>query len=214
MKKLTKIFALICAIICLASVTTACSKEDYTYWQTDRKVAGETVLAYTAEISFGSSNVKVNEIWINVSNIDFDPASKQVPVTIELKKKTSSTSNAEVLDRTITSEQLKKAKDGWIQIYITEDGKAPIECNVATLKIVNKMRVNEICFINSNGKLINTTFTKAGVVAGNSSNLYTKEQLENLTAGYVYDEKGNYAFNLIDEQGKFPLEYIQTPVQD
>ena len=61
MKKLTKIFALICAIICLASVTTACSKEEYTYWQTDRKVAGETVLAYTAEISFAEDNIYLGE---------------------------------------------------------------------------------------------------------------------------------------------------------
>ena len=218
MKKLTKIFALICALICLSVSAVACSNEKYTYWQTERKVAGETTLKYTAEITFGSSTVKVSEIWINLSNVDFDPKLKTTVISLELVKSSSSSDKSENIDYTLTSDELKKSKDGWIRIYFAtedeEDDASPISCNSALLKIVDKMHVNEICFINNNGKLISVNFSKAGVVAGKSSNLYSKDELEALTEGYVYDKNGNYAFNLVDEQDKFPLEYIKTPVKD
>lgn len=206
MKKLTKILALLCSVICLAFCFSACAKEEYTYWQTYKKQTGETVLQYTSELSFGSSNVKIKEIWINLSKVNFDPALNQANISIELTKKSSST--PVYLDCKVTKEQVKKSKDGWVQLYFNADSY--VECNTAKIVIVDEMRVNEICFIKSDAKLATLTFSKAGVSAGNSHQSFAREDLVALTSGYAYNEGGHYAFNIIDEQDKFPLEYIQT----
>ncbi len=207
MKKLTKIFAILCAIICLSLTFTACSKEEYTYWQTDRKAAGSTLLEYTAEISFGSSNIKVTEIWINLSNVDFNPSSKETTISVKLLK-SSSTATPTVLPCKVSADDLKNSKDGWVQIYFSETA---VEAKTVTISVVDKMRVNEVCFVKENGMLATLTFSKAGVMAGSLGKLYTQSELEALAdSEYAYDKNGNYAFNLIDEQEKFPLEYIQT----
>ena len=207
MKKLTKIFAVFCAIICISFAFTACSKEEYSYWQTERQAAGETILEYTAELSFGSSNIKVKEIWINLSKVSFDPASKQTTIEIELLK-SGTNQTPSILTCNVTEDDLKNSKDGWVQLYLNDEG---IDCKQATVIVVDKMRINEICFVKENATLATVSFSKAGVMTGNQGTLYTREQLEALQEGMpAYNKNGNYAFNLVDEQDKFPLEYIQT----
>ena len=207
MKKLTKIFAVFCAIICLSLAFTGCSKEEYSYWQTERQIAGENTLEYTAELSFGSSNIKVKEIWVNLSKVEFNPSSKQTTIEIELLK-SGTNQTPSILTCNVTEEELKNSKDGWVQLYLNDEG---IDCKQATVIVVDKMHVNEICFIKADATLSATTFSKAGVKAGNQGKLYTHEELEGLSENEpAYDANGNYAFNLVDEQDKFPLEYIQT----
>ena len=69
--------------------------------------------------------------------------------------------------------------------------------------------INEICFVKKDGKLATVTFSKGGVKASTSGKLYTKAELDALTEGHIaYNE--NPAYNIVDEQSKFPIEKIQT----
>ena len=202
MKKLSKLLSILLAVFLLSLSVVACDKgEEYTYWQTEAKASGETRLIYVAELSFGSSNVDIAEIWINVS----DFKAKDSTITINLSK--SSTSTPETLNCSLNATDVKEAEDGWIQIYMG----ASKSCKIATIEVVDAMKINEICFIKKDGKLANVTFTQGGVKVKGSAKLYNKADHATLTEDdYVYNEDGNYSFNIIDEQDKFPIEKIET----
>ena len=88
---------------------------------------------------------------------------------------------------------------------------AVVSAKGVSIEIVDEMRINEIVFINEEGKVIAATFTQGGVkmVGLNSVELYDKAGLEGLKEGaWAYNE--NPSFNVIDEQSKFPVEKIQT----
>ena len=202
MKKLIKLLSVILTVFLLSLSVVACDKgEDYTCWQTEAKESGETRLIYVAELSFGSSNVDIAEIWINVSDFKAQTST----ITINLSKTTSSTPTA--LSCPLNSTQVKEAEDGWIQIY----KGSSVSCKIASIEVVDSMKINEICFIKKDGKLATVTFTQGGVKVKGSAKVYNKAGHEALTENdYAYNKDGNYSFNIIDEQDKFPTEKIQT----
>lgn len=199
MKKiLSIIIAFTLSLTALFSLT-ACSGS-YTYWQTEGKQSGEDRLIYISKVSFGSSTVELTEIWINVSNLK--PSS--TTLTFELL---NSSSVIDTIDFELTSDMIKSAKDGWINVYF---GNA-VRCSKVSVMAIDQMRINEVVFIKSDATLIEPEFSQGGVkVSGaNSENLYDREKLESITeTDPAYSE--NPAYNIIDEQDKFPVKYIKT----
>ena len=200
MKKFFKLLCIALSVLTIAFCATACGdKVEYTYWQTEAKQAGDSRLVYVAELSFGSTNVDIAEVWVNVSNFK----AKSSIITLKLAKTTTSVTTVEC---PITSETVKEAKDGWVQLVVDKN----VTCKSVTIEVVDVMQINEIVFIKSDAKLAKLTFTKGGVKVGTSSaNLYTESELKALAeTNLAYSE--NPAFNVIDEQDKFPVEKIQT----
>ncbi len=203
MKKIVKLVCVLLSTLMLAFNFIACDDGvEYTYWQTYTKQAGDAKLAYVSELSFGSSAINVTEVWVNVSDLKAETGS----ITLLFAKSTTSTNT---VDCPIYASKIKDSEDGWIQIYY--DVLAPISAKGVSIEIVSEMRINEIVFIKEDGTRINPTFTQGGVkiLDSNSANLYTKSELEKLQENdLAYNE--NPAYNVIDEQDKFPAEKIQT----
>ena len=199
MKKIVKLLCIVLSLLTIACCSVACGeKEEYSYWQTQAKQAGESRMVYTAELSFGTSNINLVECWINISNF------KAQSTNITVRLSTSTTATPKTIQKSVTSQQVKDSEDGWVKL----DFGSEVSCKIAVIEIVDEMRVNEIVFVKADGKLATITFTKGGVKAGSSANLYTKAELEALVEGNLaYSE--HYAFNIIDEQDKFPLSKIQ-----
>lgn len=200
MKKLfIKLFALILSLSCVLSLT-ACG-ESYTYWQTSGKQSDDLRLVYVSEISLGTSTVELTEIWVNVSKL------KPASTTLTLVLSNSSTS-LKTINYDLTSEEVRKAKDGWVNVYFDE----VVKCNKVSVQAVDEMRINEVVCIKSDATVIEASFSQGGVKisgTGKSENIYNKEELEALTeSDPAYSE--NPAFNIVDEQDKFPTELIKT----
>lgn len=200
MKKLVKLLCMTLTLVILFACTTACSdKVEYTYWQTEAKQAGEARMIYSAELSLGSSNVDITEIWVNLDDMKCD----NTTITIELLK--TSTSTPTTLQCPVKAKDVKDSEDGWVQLYFDKS----VSCKIVIIEIVDAMKVNEIYFVKKDGKGATPTFTKGGVRVNSSANLYDKTGLETLAeSNLAYSE--NPAFNIIDEQDKFPVEKIQT----
>ena len=214
MKKTVKLLCVLLSTLMLAFSFVACGDAvEYSYWQTYTKKAGESKLAYVSELSFGSSAVDVTEVWVNVSGLKEETAN----IHLLFAKSTTSTTP---IDCPIYASKIKESKDGWIQIYYFADAlnndsssgtAAYVSAKGVSIEIVSEMQINEIVFIKADGTLIVPTFTQGGVkiLDSNSANLYTKSELEKLAENNLaYNE--NPAYNVIDEQDKFPVEKIQT----
>lgn len=200
MKKFFKFMCVVLSVLTFAFCATACGdKAEFTYWQTEAKQAGDSRLVYVAELSFGSTNVDITEVWVNVSNFK----AQSSIITLKLAKTSTSVTT---LECPITSANVKEAKDGWIQLYFSK----AVACKTVSVEVVDVMSVNEIVFIKSDAKVANVTFTQGGVKVGSSSaNLYNKAELDALAENNLAYSK-NPAYNVIDEQDKFPVEKIQT----
>ncbi len=198
MKKIIKLLCVTLSLLLLSFSATACDKEEYSYWQITAKQVGEVRLTHVAELSFGSSNIEITEVWANISGFK----AQSTTITLIFTKTSSSKTTKECA---VTSSQIKNSEDGWIQLYFGD----AITCKSVTVEIVDTMKMNEMYFVKSDAKSATPTFTKGGVRASNSANLYTKAELEKLTeSDMAYSE--NPSFNVIDEQDKFPVEKIQT----
>ena len=204
MKKIIKLLCITICLVCLALNVTACNKQDYTYWQIEAQAAGEVKLAHVAELSFGSSNVEISEVWFNVSKLK----PNETDIVLVFAKTSTSTTRVECH---VTASQIRSAKNGWIKLALKNlegNDLAPISCKTVTIEIVDTMRVNEVYFKKSNGESAKPTFTKGGVRpfgTESSKNLYTKDELSKLPeTNLAYSE--NPAFNIIDEQDKFPVQ--------
>lgn len=199
MKKIIKLLCIVLSVACLSFCVTSCSKDDYSYWQITAKQSGEARLVYACELSFGSSNIEVTEVWVNLSKF------KAESTIITLLFAKTSTSIEATIECPITKSQVSESKDGWVQIYF---GKA-ISCKIVTIEAVDTMRINEIYFVKSDGTSAKPTFNKGGVRVGSSGQLHSQSKLESLPeTDLAYSE--HPSFNVIDEQDKFPVEKIQT----
>jgi hypothetical protein len=206
MKKLIKLLCALLSVLMLTVGFTACNDDgDYTYWQTyayEANDSSKAKLAYVSELSFGSLALNVTEVWVNVSKMK----DKNATITLLFA---SSTTSSKTVECPIYASDVKKSKDGWVQIFFNE--LASVSAKGVSIEIVNEMRINEIVFIKEGGTVISATFTQGGVkiVDSSSANLYSKTELEALPeTNLAYNE--NPAFNVIDEQSKFPVEKIQT----
>ena len=179
---------------------TACG-ESYTYWQTSGKQSDDLRLVYLSEISLGTATVELTEIWVNVSKL------KPASTTLTLVLSNSSTS-LKTINYDLTLEEVRKAKDGWVNVYFGE----VVKCNKVSVQVVDEMRVNEVVCIKSDASVIEASFSQGGVKisgTGKSENIYNREELETLTESDPAYSK-NPAFNIVDEQDKFPTELIKT----
>ena len=206
MKKLIKLLCALISVLMLTVGFTACDNGgDYTYWQTyayEANDASKAKLAYVSELSFGSSAVDVTEVWVNISKMKDENAN----ITLLFA---SSTTSSKTIECPVYASKVKQSKDGWIQLYYDE--LCSVSAKGVSIEIVNEMRINEIVFIKEGGSVISATFSQGGVkiVDSNSANLYSKSELEALPeTNPAYNV--NPAFNVIDEQDKFPVEKIQT----
>ena len=200
-----KVISLLTTLLLVFSMTLAFAgcgnKTEYSYWEIKAKQAADSRLTFVSELSFGSSYVQIGEVWVNVSDI----AGNGADITLQFYR--SSTLKKTFTYR-ITSDELKKSEDGWINAYFDTD----IECNKVVVSVIDSMKFNEICFINSDAKLATVTFTQGGVkssTSDKSANIYDRATLDKLDEKDIaYNEYP--AYNIIDEQDKFPLEYIKT----
>lgn len=177
------------------------NKTEYSYWEIKAKQAADSRLTFVSELSFGSSYVEIGEVWLNVSDI----SGNGVDVTLQFYK--SSTLKKTWTYR-ISSDALKKSESGWLNAYFD----TAIECTKVVVSVIDSMKFNEICFINSDAKLASLTFTQGGVkssTSDKSANIYDRATLDKLDENDIAYNKYP-AYNIIDEQDKFPLEYIKT----
>ncbi|MBQ7408807.1 MAG: hypothetical protein IJW13_06020 [Clostridia bacterium] len=195
-----KIFKAICLLLTavLMLACSACNKVEYTYWQITGQEAGESRLTYVCELSFGSSAIEIKEVWINVSDLKSDGT------TVNMVFKKSSTTS-ETLNAPLTMKEVKNSKTGWFKIFEASEGEA-FEATSVTISVIDTMQFNEVYFVKADGKAATPSFTQGGVkISGNSSNIYNKDELDNLAPGNLaYNE--NPAYNIIDEQDKFTSE--------
>ena len=206
MKKFIKLLCALLSVLVLSAGFTACDNgEDYTYWQTyayEANDSSKAKLAYVSELSFGKKMKNKHLNYVNISKM------KDENANITLLFASSSTSS-KTKECPVYASKVKESKDGWIQLYYDELGS--VSAKGVSIEIVNEMRINEIVFIKDDGSVIKSTFTQGGVkiVDSNSANLYSKSELEALAeTNPAYN--ANPAFNVIDEQSKFPVEKIQT----
>lgn len=199
-----KIISIICTIMLALTLTfafTGCNKTEYSYWEIKAKSAGDSRLTFVSEILIGTSSEKVGEVWVNIADIPSSGA------TITLKFYNSS-SLKKTLSYVVSSEILKKSKDGWLNAYYD----TAIECTKVEVSVIESMKFNEIVFVKEDGKLVTPIFTQGGVkssVSDKSANIYGRDALDKLSpSDPAYSEHPSY--NIVDEQDKFPLEYIKT----
>ena len=199
MKKIISlVMAAVLAVACLSFV--GCNKTDYSYWQTQGgKDDQENHMYNVAELTF--SSVKVSQVWINVSDL------KPEETVIEIDLNSSATSTVTAEKFTVTRKDISKSgeKQGWINVMNKTTAR---NCSRVTVLVSDTLKFNEICLIDEKGEQIKLDFSKGGVKMDASENIYTKTELENLAKdNLAYSEHPSY--NIIDEQDKFPMEYVE-----
>ncbi len=195
----------------LAGITTAalcvtlasCGGNELNGWKTVQKSASDGVLLeYMAKVQFSSATTSVSEIWCNVSDI-----SGEVSFTVTLTSY-DSTSNQKEITTKVNSATLKQSQDGWINVLKSSSGNY----NRAIITTCDTMSLNEIIFIGSDGKILEASFMEGGVRPSgttSSGNIYDADKLASLSQfDPAYSEYP--AYNIVDEQGKFPEELIIT----
>lgn len=199
MKKIISILlSVFLAVACFSFV--GCGNSKYSYWQTEgRKDAEENLLLNVAELTF--SSVKVSQVWINVSDLKPEETSIQLDLY-----GTSSTAVKKISAKITRSEISKSAKkQGWINVFSDVTSK---NCSKINIQVSDTLKFNEVVLVNEDGELIKLTFSKGGVKMDTSENIYTEDQLKKLDkSDMAYSE--NPAYNIVDEQDKFPTEYIE-----
>lgn len=201
MKKLIKkLFALtLTAALCFS--LTACGDNGLNGWKTVAKTASSdgVKLEYVAKLEFSSGSIlEVREAWFNASGLKGDASINVTLLNYTTKVK-------EIKDFAVTSATLKESKNGWVNLLKGVSYK----CNKVLITTCDTISLNEIVFIGEDGKLIDLSFTEGGVRPSGSENgnIYSESELNALTEkNPAYSE--HPAYNLIDEQDKFPTELI------
>lgn len=200
MKKLfKKLFALIIASALCFSMS-ACGDNGLNGWKTVAKSASSegVSLEYVAKLEFKSGSIlTVREAWFNASGLKGD-----AKITVTLMNYST---KVKAVDYTVTSEMLKASKNGWVNLLKGVN----YNCNRVLITTCDTISLNEIVFVNDDAKLIELTFSEGGVRPNGSEkgNVYSESELKALTEkNPAYSEYP--AYNLIDEQDKFPTELI------
>ena len=201
MKKIISLFlTAVIAVACLSF--TACNKNDFSYWQVNGvRIDDETRMKNIAELS--CSSTKITQVWINVS--DLKP--EKTNISIDIYSSSTTTTAFKKINHTVTRSDIKAAqkKEGWINVFTGETERSAVKIVVTA---TDEFRFNEIVAINTDKELIKLTFSKGGVMVGENGDLYTKDQLDKLTEENPAYNK-NPAYNIVDEQDKFPMEYVE-----
>lgn len=217
MKKFFSAFVAAMLIACCAFPLAGCS-DKWSGWKTVAKKSGEARLEYVCELKLADASTEVVEAWINVS------VENDCQVTVDMKNYSTSKKKVTL---NLTKSDVKKAKDGWILIASDFSEK----CTRAVISTYDTLTVNEIVFITAvdrkdkndkvvkdeqgivirDAKMLALTFEKGGVQvsAGKGESFYSsKEELKELSkSDPAYTEFP--AYNVIDEQSKFPKELIR-----
>lgn len=161
-----------------------------------------TLIPYKVSFKVGDSKTKISEIWVNIDKMEIE-------TTFTANARTSNSWNfknqsvyKEFTSRPITKEEVKEAKkktDGWMALGF--DGKwanASSATQYVSIEIVGKCRVNEIVFVDTDGKRMSVDVNKV--------DYWSLSDNKNPQNVVVYDkesdEKSSPKF-LIDEQEKF-----------
>ena len=204
-------------IACCALPLAGCANK-WSGWKTVSKKSGEARLEYVCELKLADSSTEVVEAWINVS------VENDCQVTVDMKNYSTSKKKVTL---NLTKSDVKKAKDGWILIASDFSEK----CTRAVISTYDTLTVNEIVFFTTenkkddNGKevkdeqgnvikvakMLTPSFERGGVQVseGKGESFYSsKEELAALSkSDPAYTEFP--AYNVIDEQSKFPTELIK-----
>ena len=204
-------------IACCALPLAGCANK-WSGWKTVSKKSGEARLEYVCELKLADSSTEVVEAWINVS------VENDCQVTVDMKNYSTSKKKVTL---NLTKSDVKKAKDGWILIASDFSEK----CTRAVISTYDTLTVNEIVFFTTenkkddNGKevkdeqsnvikvakMLTPSFERGGVQVseGKGESFYSsKEELASLSkSDPAYTEFP--AYNVIDEQSKFPTELIK-----
>lgn len=200
------ITAIIATILLVTSVTafSGCKNENapQTGTQIYKFASSEdssTLIPYKVSFKVGDSKTKISEIWVNIDKMEIETTFKANAVTSS--SWTVKTSYKTFTSRPITKEEVSKAKDDYGWIALGFDGKwanASSATQYVSIEIVGKCRVNEIVFVDTDGKRMSIDVNKVDYWS-----LSDKKNPQNVV---VYDkesdEKSSPKF-LIDEQEKF-----------
>ena len=216
MKKFFSAFVAAMLIACCALPLAGCANK-WSGWKTVSKKSGEARLEYVCELKLADSSTEVVEAWINVS------VENDCQVTVDMKNYSTSKKKVTL---NLTKSDVKKAKDGWILIASDFSEK----CTRAVISTYDTLTVNEIVFITAvdrkendkvvkdeqgivirDAKMLAPSFERGGVQVseGKGESFYSsKEELAALSkSDPAYTEFP--AYNVIDEQSKFPKELIR-----
>lgn len=203
MKKLLKKLLAGITTVALCVTLASCGGNELNGWKTVQKSASDGVLLeYMAKVQFSSATTTVSEIWCNVSDI-----SGEVSFTVTLTSY-DSTSNQKEITTKVNAATLKQSQDGWVNVLKSSSSG---NYNRAIITTCDTMSLNEIIFIGTDGKVLEASFMEGGVRPSGttSGNIYEEEELRSLTQlNPAYSEYP--AYNIVDEQDKFPEELIIT----
>ena len=213
--------AVIAAILiaCCALPLAGCANK-WSGWKTVAKKSDEARLEYVCKLKLADASTEVVEAWINVS------VENDCQVTVDMQNYQTSKKKVTL---NLTKSDVKKAKDGWILIASDFSEK----CTRAVISTYDTLTVNEIVFFTTeskkdeNGKevkdeqgnvikvakMLTPSFEMGGVQVstdkGKGESFYSsKEELASLSkSDPAYTEFP--AYNVIDEQSKFPTELIK-----
>lgn len=183
----------------LAFSFAACGDNGLNGWKTVAKAASDgTALQYVSKIQVSSSStVGVYEVWFNASGI-----SGEVTFAVDFL---SYSSSVKKIEGKVSSEILKASHGGWVNLCKDIE----IKCNRVLITTCDTMSLNEIVFVGKNGKLLDVSFMEGGVRPNGSTsgNVYGENELKSIDKNNpAYSEYP--AYNIIDEQDKFPAELI------
>ncbi len=206
-------------IACCALPLAGCANK-WSGWKTVSKKSGEARLEYVCKLKLADASTEVVEAWINVS------VENDCQVTVDMQNYSTSKKKVTL---NLTKSDVKKAKDGWILVACDFSEK----CTRAVISTYDTLTVNEIVFFTTeskkdeNGKevkdeqgnvikiakMLTPSFEMGGVQVstdkGKGESFYSsKEELASLSkSDPAYTEFP--AYNVIDEQSKFPKELIR-----
>lgn len=157
---------------------------------------------YKVSFKFGDSSKKISEIWVNIDKLNIE-TTFEVNGTYSSSWDTRS-SYKTFTSRSITKAEVKEAKkaDGWIALGFDSKWSSLSAIQYVSIGIVGECRVNEIVFVDTDGKRI--------TVELNMVEYWRKSDNENLKYELVTDkdddkdDKTSPKF-LIDEQEKFDV---------
>lgn len=200
--------AVVAALLTVCCVLPLSGCASLSGWKTVKMQSDGVNLEHRCELELASSPEEIVETWINVT------VQNDCRVTVDMQYYSTS-KNKKTLS--LTKSEVSKAKNGWILVSegVKKDDGSYEKCNKAVISTYDTLTINEIVFVgkdsDGNAKLLKPTFTRGGVcaAAGKGESYYTsKETLEALGKNSpAWTEFP--AYNVIDEQDKFPLELIK-----
>ena len=160
-----------------------------TYWAVSKMQSGNNDVTVYGEITVTGSYTKINEVWVNVSDL-YEEETEIIVVNGSTKV---------VNKYLLKAEDLKKSQDGWLKIYDLEE--AELDANDDYVKITSTkffigfntaINVRELVVADADGNTID--YSIKGIKIDNQSTSIDDEEVKNAENGVS---------NLNDEQKLF-----------